>query len=122
METSSTSPFHVHVRAHGDDVSVGLVGEFDLSAVESFRSCVERAVDCTGGAIVVDLADLTFIDSTGISALLAMRRRLHAEGRELRVANVSTPAARIFDLTGLTDLFLDGDGDGNITPAEGTRS
>jgi anti-sigma B factor antagonist len=115
MDMSSTAPFSVHVRVDGADVNLELVGEFDMSAVESFRSCAEGALDCNGGAIVVDLADVTFIDSTGISALLEMRRRLDAEGRELRVENVSSPAARIFELTGLTDVFVDGDGD--ATPA-----
>jgi anti-anti-sigma regulatory factor len=49
-----------------------------------------------------------------------VRRRLDAEGRELRVENVSVPAARIFELTGLTDVFLDGDGD--ATSAGGIRA
>jgi anti-anti-sigma factor len=120
MDMSSTAPFSVHVRVDGADVNLELVGEFDMSAVESFRSCAEGALDCNGGAIVVDLADVTFIDSTGISALLEMRRRLDAEGRELRVENVSVPAARIFALTGLTDVFLDGDGD--ATSAGGIRA
>jgi anti-sigma B factor antagonist len=118
LDTSSTSTFQVHVHANGDVVSLGLIGEFDLSAVEAFRSSVEGVVDCHGGAVVVDLEDLTFIDSTGISALLEMRRRLDAEGRGLRVQNVSSAAARIFELTGLTDLFLNGATD--ATPASGS--
>jgi anti-sigma B factor antagonist len=117
MGRSCASPFYVHVRANGNDVSLGLVGEFDLSAVESFA---QGALDCNGGAVIVDLGNVTFIDSTGISALLEVRRRLDAEGRELRVENVSVPAARIFALTGLTDVFLDGDGD--ATSAGGIRA
>ena len=116
MEMPATSPFQVRVSADGDDLRLHLVGDFDLTAVESFRSCVEGAVDSNGGGdVVVDLGDLAFIDSTGISALLVMRRRLQGQGRELRVANVSAGAARVFELTGLTAVFTDGN-----VPADST--
>lgn len=112
MGTPPTSPFQVHVRADGDEVSLGLVGDLDLSAVECFQSCVEGAVESNdGGAVVVDMASLTFIDSTGITALLEVRRRLDTQGRTLRVENISPPAARIFELTGLTEVFMDGEVD-----------
>jgi anti-sigma B factor antagonist len=111
MDTPSTSPFQVRVSADGDDVTLHLVGDFDLTAAESFQSWVEGAVDGNGGAVVVDLGDVAFIDSTGISALLVMRRRLESRGRELRVANVRAGAARVFELTGLTGIFTDGDVD-----------
>ena len=58
---------------------------------------------------MVDLAALTFIDSSGISALIEMRRRLAVDGRELRLENVSPPAAHVFELTGLTDIFMNGE-------------
>ena len=92
-----------------------LVGEFDLTAAENFQSCVEGAVDGTGGAVVVDLGELAFIDSTGISALLVMRRRLEGQGRELRIANVSAGAARVFELTGLTGIFTETDVEAGAT-------
>jgi anti-anti-sigma factor len=103
------------VSADGDDVTLHLVGDFDLTAAESFQSWVEGAVDSNGGVVVVDLGDLAFIDSTGISALLVMRRRLEGQGRELRVANVSAGAARVFELTGLTGIFTNGDVDTDPT-------
>jgi anti-anti-sigma factor len=107
MDIPSSSPFEVRVTSEGDEVTLHLVGDLDLTAVDSFRSCIEGAVDGNGGAVVVDLGDLAFIDSTGISALLVMRRRLEGQGRELRVANVSAGAARVFELTGLTGVFTD---------------
>lgn len=115
MDTPSTSPFQVRVSADGGDVTLHLVGDFDLTATENFRSCVEGVVDGNGGTVVVDLGDLAFIDSTGISALLVMRRRLQGQGRELRIANVSAGAARVFELTGLTGIFTDGDVDAGAT-------
>ncbi len=115
MDTPSTSPFQVRVSADGDDVTLHLVGDFDLTAAECFQTWVEGAVDGTGGTVVVDLGDLAFIDSTGISALLVMRRRLEGQGRELRVANVGAGAARVFELTGLTGIFTNGDVDTDPT-------
>jgi anti-sigma B factor antagonist len=108
MHMPSTSPLQVRVSADGGNVTLHLVGDFDLTAVESFQSCVEGAVDSNAGAVVVDFGGLAFIDSMGISALLVMRRRLEGQGRELRVANVSAGAARVFELTGLTGVFTDG--------------
>ncbi len=115
MDTPSSSPFQVRVSADGDDVTLHLVGDFDLTAAENFRSCIEGAVDGNLGAVVVDLGDVAFIDSTGISALLVMRRRLQGQGRGLRVANVSAEAARVFELTGLTDIFTEGDVEAGTT-------
>ena len=115
MVTPSMSPFEVHVRADGEGVSLGLVGDFDMSAVEYFQSSVEEVVKTDGDVVVVDLAALTFIDSSGLSALIEMRRRLAVEGRELRVANVSAPAARVFELTALTDVFVNGGAAANPT-------
>jgi anti-sigma B factor antagonist len=115
MDTPSPAPFQVRVSADGDNVTLHLVGDLDLTAAENFRACVEGAVESNGGAVVVDLGDLAFIDSTGISALLVMRRHLEGQGRKLRVANVSAGAARVFELTGLTAVFTDGDGDIDVS-------
>lgn len=109
MDRRSTSLFHVHVRADGDALNLGLVGEFDLSEVDCFRACVDGAVESNDGAVVIDLGDVTFIDSTAISALLDLRRRLDAEGRRLVFEKVSPSAGRVFELTGLTEVFMDGD-------------
>ena len=111
MVTPSRSPFELHVRGDGGKVSLGLVGEFDMSAVEYFQSVVEEVATSNGDVVVVDLAALTFIDSSGVSALIEMRRRLAADGRGLRVENVSPPAARVFEMIGLTHVLMNGDVD-----------
>jgi anti-sigma B factor antagonist len=109
MDTPSTSPFLVHVRSDGDALHLGLVGEFDLSEVDCFRACVEGAVESNGGSVVIDLGDVTFIDSTAITALLEVRRRCDGDGRQLRFENASASVTRVFELTGLTEVFMDGD-------------
>jgi anti-anti-sigma factor len=78
-------------------------GEFDLSEVDTFRACLD-GVDASGGALVVDLGDVTFIDSSAIAALLKARRRLAEQDCELRLQHTAS-VRRIFELAGLADLL-----------------
>jgi stage II sporulation protein AA (anti-sigma F factor antagonist) len=57
--------------------------------------------------VVVDLAGVTFIDSSAIQALMTAHRCLAGEGREFRLRHLSVPVARLFELTGLTNLVDD---------------
>jgi anti-sigma B factor antagonist len=108
METLGSAPFSLSVRANdGGAVVVALAGDFDMSGVEELRSCIDELIDSNGAVLIVDLGDVTYIDSSGISALLEVRRLVTREHRELRFEHLSAPASRLFELTGLTDVFDD---------------
>jgi anti-sigma B factor antagonist len=109
METPASAPFSLTVRANeAGAVVVALAGDFDMSGVQEFHACVDELIDSSNGAVlIVDLGEVTFIDSSGISALLGARRLVSGEHRELRFEHFSAPAARLFELTGLTDVLDD---------------
>ena len=107
MSLQELAPFNISVRPGHGAVVLDVDGEFDMSEVETFRSCVAGIVTCSDDAVVVDLADVTFIDSSAISALLNARQRLAGEGRELRLRHPTAPVARIFELAGLASLLAD---------------
>src|SRR5262245_8925512 len=106
MASTEYVPFGVAVRSAGADVVIAVRGEFDLTEVETFRACVQSVFASTDTAVTVDLRKVTFIDSTGISALLAARRQLAEQQRELRLEHTDS-VSRVFELTGLTDLLDD---------------
>ena len=54
--------------------------------------------------VVVDLSGVTFMDSSGIGALVSGRRRL-AEGAGMRLVCTQPTVVRLFELTGLTAVF-----------------
>jgi anti-anti-sigma factor len=60
--------FEACPRHTGDDVVVSLTGELDMATAPALHEAVERAQG--QGPIIVDLRDLTFIDSMGIRALI----------------------------------------------------
>jgi anti-sigma B factor antagonist len=76
--------------------------ELDISTVDDFRADLERALDGGETDVVVDLSEVDFIDSTGLSAILHAESRLRREGRRLAiVAPRGTAAAVLFTLSGL---------------------
>lgn len=80
-------------------------GEIDLTTVERFRTAI-RAAEAEGGDVVIDLREATFIDSTGISALIGAAH--HAAGRAARVTVVVTQPLmrRVFAMMQLDSMLV----------------
>ena len=82
--------------------------EIDPASAEAFRAEVQAAVDHaadSGGEVVLDFRDVTFIDSTGLTVLIDAHRTLGDQGRTLVVADARPHIQRVFAVTGL-DLLL----------------
>lgn len=75
-----------------------LVGELDLSTVPVLTDALEELE--TDGSVVLDLLELTFIDSSGVQALF-----VQAMAREgpLVLANPSVEVVRTLEIMGITD-------------------
>ena len=56
-------------------------------------------------AIVIDLRELTFVESVGLRAFLAARDRAEANGRQLLLVGAKEPVRRVFELTGQESLL-----------------
>jgi anti-anti-sigma factor len=88
-----------------DAVLVTLEGELAfgqaLTFDEALRKCEERDAAC----IVLDLRNLTFIDSAGVSMLLVARRRSARAGRRIVIVEGPPAVRRLFAIAGLADAF-----------------
>jgi anti-sigma B factor antagonist/stage II sporulation protein AA (anti-sigma F factor antagonist) len=96
-------PTRLRVRQNPDRegcVRVILTGEIDMSNVDTLAEAL-AAAPATAHSLVVDLADVTFLDSTGIAALLSAHRRAGASGRTLTVVNAQGMVRRVLDITGV---------------------
>jgi anti-anti-sigma factor len=82
-----------------------VVGEVDLATAHLLR---DRVLDLlreqTPAVVDVDLAGVTFLDCTGISALVAVRAALRAGGR-MRVSHPQPIVRQVLDMTGLLGIF-----------------
>ena len=94
------------VERNGDATVVRVVGEVDLVNAHELAAAITTAAD-GGGALVVDLREVPFMDSTGLRAIIQTRELFAAEGRPpLRVlVDDQGPVARLLELVGLRDLL-----------------
>lgn len=90
----------VETRHDGEDVIVVVVGEFDLATAEPVREALMRAIPVARRRVVVDLSELTFIDSIGLHTILDAHKRCR-DGRPTLVIRPGPPnVQRVFKLTG----------------------
>jgi anti-sigma B factor antagonist len=87
----------------GTTLRVG--GELDLAAVDDLDAAVGKATETAPSSLIIDLSGVTFIDSTGLGALVRAQNAATADDRELILHAPSERVLRIFELTGLTATF-----------------
>ncbi|MGW6536463.1 STAS domain-containing protein [Streptomyces sp. NPDC055051] len=97
----------VSVETGPDAVTVVLRGALDMENVDRLRIALLQAI--TTGApdaeLRVDLAGVTFCDSTGLNELLRAHHRALGEHRRMTVTGISDQVERLMKLTGTRDLF-----------------
>ena len=85
---------------------IALDGELDEQTAEYTRVSMEKYMDKGRFAkIVIDLAALRFMDSTGIGVLIGRYKKMQARGVPIYIANPSSQAERIFKMTGLYQIM-----------------
>jgi anti-sigma B factor antagonist len=91
------------VQPVGDDV-VRVSGELDIRTCERLERTAGELVD-HGRPVVLDLAELTFCDSTGLAVLVRLHKRAEAAGSQLVLRSPVPRVQNLLTLTGLTRLF-----------------
>jgi len=94
------------IRREPGRVVVSVVGEVDIATApmlqEALRDATMRHTNC----IVADFADVRFIDSSGVQALLAAQQVAADIGISLVVHSARPNVALVFEVLGLTDQLV----------------
>jgi len=105
--TNAAPDFHVSTTTVGSQTTVIVEGEVDLATAPLLRDRLDSVIDETTTDIAVDLSQVRFLDSTGLSVLVAAHQRSAESGHALHVVRASLFVRRVFRVSGLTQ-FLDG--------------
>ncbi len=93
------------VKREGTTARIAVRGEFDAYSAPALEQQISELLDDHVREMVLDLSETTFLDSSGLRAILTAHRRLASEGGKLTLRSPSTPVARLLDITGLADHF-----------------
>jgi anti-sigma B factor antagonist len=83
-----------------------VVGEVDVASSPTLRARIAELLDDGADRIVLDLGDMSFIDSSGLGVLVgALKRVRELDRKDLVLRGLQGPPRRVFEITGLTELF-----------------
>jgi len=100
-------PFTVEVGEAPEGVGLLILeGEMDMAAIRAFRAGVEEALgDREVRALVLDMAEVPFMDSSMLRELLRLNQELRQQGAWPVLVALQGPVRRLLDLTRTAELF-----------------
>jgi anti-sigma B factor antagonist len=107
-EPSPGDVLYVEAKYDGTEAAIILVGEFDMTGTEPFWGAVSEVLGTRPVGVTIEARGLTFIDSSGLMALVRARDAATESGVAFRVSEPSPPLCRLAEICGLEGLLLDG--------------
>jgi anti-sigma B factor antagonist len=98
--------FEVRTIKEGTSRRLALSGELDLSSADQLEEAIRQAELGGAAEIVVDLGDLEFMDSTGLSVLLSAHDRSRDDGQRLSFKSSRHEAVtKLLELTNTKEIL-----------------
>ena len=95
-----SSQFQISSDSQPDGARLRLTGELDLATAPALEQAVRGALEAGAERLVLDLANLTFVDSSGLRLLITLSARAPDEGWTLALTRPPEPSMSVFRLTG----------------------
>lgn len=89
---------------HGEEMVVVLIGRLDTVTSVDFTEALAKE-EISEGKVVIDMKELEYISSAGLRALLALKKSLIAQNKELEVHNLNPVCQEVFKVTGFNNIL-----------------
>jgi anti-sigma B factor antagonist len=97
------SHFRLEVHSEGEATVVAVSGELDLASSPTLQEELDRVSASNSQLLIIDLRELDFMDSTGLSVLVRAHQRAEEQGRQLAMVKGPQQVQRLLSLTGVAD-------------------
>ena len=98
--------FRVDLLRPSENVAVvDVEGEVDIYSAPQFKEVLLQGIEEGASRIIVDLAKVTFIDSTALGVLVSGAKRVRPQNGTLDIVCADDNITRIFEITGLDRIF-----------------
>jgi anti-sigma B factor antagonist len=95
------SHFETEIRTEGSATVIALTGELDLASSAALEDVLKRNSEAQN--LILDLRELEFIDSTGLSVLVKAHQAAQEQGRQFGLVQGGAQVQRLLTLTGLAE-------------------
>jgi anti-sigma B factor antagonist len=95
--------FHVQLQPHPDAALLAISGELDIASAPLLEEELQKIHPEQTKLVVVDLREVEFMDSTGLSTIVRAHQRLSEQNCELTLVKGPPQVQRLLDLTGVAE-------------------
>lgn len=103
--SDSAREFSIHVEQNRDAATVRPAGEVDLHNSPQLRAKLHAMLDRRQTRIVIDLSQVSYMDSSGVGTIVEAKRRADREGAALVLAGMQPRVRSVFEITQLDKFF-----------------
>ena len=98
--------FGASVHHDGERTRYACRGHLTYTCYEAFRPLLDGVDGAPGHEIVVDLGEVSFLDTNGLGMLLVLREQARAKGRRVAVVNIPPRVDRMLHQSGARELLV----------------
>jgi len=80
-------------------------GEIDVASAPDFRASLSDVIGGGPQLVIVDMSEVSFMDSTGLGVLISAEKQIRHAGMDLRLVVTHPQIRKLLELTGLDDVF-----------------
>ena len=85
---------------------IALSGELDEYTANYVRNRMDELIDKTqSNKVIVDLSDLSFMDSTGVGVLIGRYKKIKSHNKQIFIYNPNTTIEKVFKMSGLYQIM-----------------
>ncbi len=84
---------------------VEIKGDLDIYAEDEFRDFIGLEIENIDKDLIIDIADLDYLDSTGLGLFMKIYRLINEKGHTVKIINPKENILKLFKITDLTEVF-----------------
>jgi anti-sigma B factor antagonist len=101
--------FQLDVESTGASPVLAVSGELDVATSPRLRATLNELIDAGATNVTLAFGGVTLVDSSGLGVLVGAFKRLHEAGDgSIRIVDARASVRKVFEITGLGSVLLDG--------------
>ncbi len=95
----------IQLKNEGNIVVLSISGELDLYNAPELKEAIQKLINDKKVQVIIDMDRVSYVDSSGIGALISSFSSLKKSQGQMRICNVAGSVRKVFELTRLTSFF-----------------